>query len=192
MPSPKLSLCALIGVTGTLCFSLALNADPPKPAAPTPGAASREEDAAKPEDERMSVAEARARARLMHKIYASTLEVMHHYYFRENRPVLPARALEDVFADLDEQTKIQTRWIAVNTPAMSIQHQPESAFEKKAAAMIARGQNEYDSVENGYYRHAGAIPLGSSCVACHNRFSQQQAKTPRFAGLVITIPVQGE
>src|SRR4051812_13927584 len=47
---------------------------------------------------RVTVAEARARAKLMHDIYAATLDVMHHHFFRRERSVLPARALEDVFA----------------------------------------------------------------------------------------------
>lgn len=189
MKSRKLSLYALTGTIGVLCFALTLQADSPSDSAP---AAAKAEAAAKPADERLTVAEARERARLMYKIYASTLEVMHHYYFRENRPVLPARAMEDIFDELNDQTKIQARWIAVNTPPMSIQHKPETDFEKKAATILARGQTEYGIVENGYYRHAGAIPLSSSCVACHTRFMQQPAKTPRFAGLVISIPVKGE
>lgn len=186
MKPRELSLYALIGVAGVLCFSLTLNADPPtKDSAPAKGGA-----AEKPADERISVAEARERARLMHRVYAATLEVMHHHYFRENRSVLPARALEDVFEELDEQSKIQTRWIAVNTPAMSIQHQTKTEFEKKAAAEISTGKAEYGRVEDGYYRHAGAIPLGPSCVGCHTRFFQKPAETPRFAGLVISIPVK--
>jgi hypothetical protein len=171
---------------GVVSLSLTLHADP---ARPTSGEGKAAADKA---GEPVSVAEARERGRLLHKVYASTLEVMHHHYFRRDRAVLPARALEDVFADLDEQSKIKARWIAVNTPAMSIQHEPETDFEKKAAAAIAGGKDEYDRVEDGYYRRAGAIPLGASCVGCHTRFASAPAKTPRFAGLVISIPVKGK
>lgn len=179
MKTRKVSPWAVIGVAGVLCVSLTLNADPPGESTPS-----------KSTDERISVDEARRHARLMHKIYSSTLEVMHHRYFHQNRAVLPARALEDVFKDLDEQSKIQTGWIAVNTPAMSVQHQPKTAFEKQAAAELAAGKTEYERVEDGYYRHAGTIPLDSGCVSCHTRFSQRSDDKPRFAGLVISIPVK--
>lgn len=176
MKSRKLSLWALVGVAGVFCLSLTLNADP----APEP----------KQADERLSVDEARRHARVMHRIYAATLEVMHHRYFHNNRAVLPARALEDVFKELDEEAKIQTGWIAVNTPAMSVEHQAKTPFEKDAAAALAAGKTEYERVEEGYYRHAGQIPLGSGCVSCHTRLSQRADGKPRFAGLVISIPVK--
>ena len=35
---------------------------------------------------------ARERARLLHDVYATTLEVMHRYYFQKEKAVLPARA----------------------------------------------------------------------------------------------------
>ena len=41
--------------------------------------------------EKPAVAKAREQAKLMHGIYASTLDAMHHYYFRTDRAVLPAR-----------------------------------------------------------------------------------------------------
>lgn len=139
---------------------------------------------------RVTVAVARDRARLMHSIYSATLDTMHHHYFRREHAVLPARALEDVFKAIDRETQMQSRWIAVNTPAMSINHEPATAFEKKAAAEIASGKNEIEIVEHGFYRRVGAIPLGSSCVGCHTKFGATADKTPRFAGLVISIPVQ--
>lgn len=182
----RMGLGALTGAAGVFCFSLTLNADPPAGSAPPPSAKTPVEGA----ENRVSVAEARERARLIHQIYAASLNAIHHYYFRSERPTLPARALEDVFAEIDEQSKIKTRWIAVNTPAMSVSHEPKSDFEKMAAAQLAAGKSDYDRVEDGYYRRAGAIPLGAGCVSCHTRFSLAPAKTPRFAGLVISIPVK--
>jgi hypothetical protein len=185
-----MGLGALAGAVAVLCFSLTLSADPPVGTPPGPSGKGKAAEPGKAADTPMSVAEARERARLMHKVYASTLEVVHHYYFRHDRPTLPARALEDVFAEIDEQTKIKTRWIAVNTPAMSVDHEPATDFEKKAAAAISDGKTEYDRVEGGYYRRAGMIPLGAGCVGCHTKLFQTPAKTPRFAGLVISIPVK--
>lgn len=125
----------------------------------------------------------------MHGIYSATLDSMLHRYFRREGAVLPPRAMADVFADIDLQTKMKSRWIAVNTPAMSINHEPETAFKKKAAAAIAEGKTQYESVEKGYSLRAGAIPLGTGCVGYHTKFALTTDKTPRFAGLVISIPV---
>jgi hypothetical protein len=146
--------------------------------------------ATKAEDKRVSVAEARERARLLHEVYQSTLDAVHHHYFRSDRPVLPARAMEDVFADVDKPTGIKAHWIAVNTQAMSVNHEPDTAFEKRAAAELAAGKTEYEQVEKGVYRRAEVIPLGAGCVSCHARVSGAPIKSPRFAGLVISIPVK--
>ncbi len=143
-------------------------------------------------NERISVSAARERANLMHEIYAATLDVMHERYFREERAIVPARALEDVFAQIDRQTKIQSRWIAVNTPAMSVRHEAKNDFEKRAARELASGKSEIEEVKDGYYHHARAIPLTSGCIACHTGFFKEPPKTPRFAGLVISIPVTEE
>ncbi len=139
--------------------------------------------------ERVSVAVARERAKLMHEIYSATLDVMHERYFRDERAIVPARALEDVFADIERQSNIKARWIAVNTRAMSISHEPKSEFEKRAAREIAGGKREVEAVEDGYFRRAGAIPLASGCVQCHIGFFKEPPKSPRFASLVISIPV---
>lgn len=140
----------------------------------------------------LPVAAARQRAKLLHEVYAATLDVMHHRYFRGERAIVPARALEDVFAEIDRQQGIKARWIAVNTRAMSISHEPKTDFEKLAAKAIADGRDELDEIDEGYYRRAGAIPLGSSCIACHTGFFKERPKKPLFAGLVISIPVSEE
>lgn len=139
-----------------------------------------------------SVARARESAKLMHNIYASTLDVMHHHFFRHNRAVLPARAMEDIFADIEAQSKVKAKWIAVNTKAMSINHEPKSEFEKKAATAIAAGKGEFELVEDGYYRRAAAIPLGTGCVSCHTGMFAGGPKSQRFAALVISVPVSKE
>ncbi|HTI49542.1 MAG TPA: DUF3365 domain-containing protein [Planctomycetaceae bacterium] len=138
---------------------------------------------------RLSVEAAKERAELMHHIYAATLDAMHHHYFHANRAVLPARAMEDVFADVARETQSTARWISVNTKAMSVHHEPASEFEKEAAVELAAGKTEFAVVEKGYYRRAGAIPLDASCVGCHTGNFVGPPKSPRFAGLVISIPV---
>ncbi len=146
----------------------------------------------KSEPERVSVAEARSQAQLKHRIYVATLDAMHHHYFHANKAVLPARAMEDVFADVARATSSKARWIAVNTQAMSVDHEPATEFEKQAAAELAKGSAEHTIVEGGYFRRAGSVPLSGGCIGCHTGNSATAAAVPRYAGLVISIPVRDE
>ena len=139
---------------------------------------------------RLTRAAARERSELMHHIYAATLDAMHHHYFRANKSVLPARAMEDVFADVARQTQSTARWMAVNTKAMSVDHEPNTDFERKAAAEIAAGKTEFETVEAGYYRRATMIPLTAGCVGCHMGMATDPGKTPRYAALIISTRVQ--
>jgi cytochrome c553 len=187
MTGVRISLGVLTGLLG---LAWTLHADPPV-ATGGPPKDVRGKPGEKPEaDTRVSVALAQDRAKLMHDIYSATLDSMHHHFFRRDRAVLPARALDDVFAEVDRKRKIKSRWIAVNTPAMSLNHEPETAFEKKAAEELAAGKAEVESTENGYYLRAAPIPLGAGCVSCHTKFGATDDKKPRFAGLVISIPVK--
>lgn len=138
----------------------------------------------------VSLEVARDRAKLLHRVYAATLDAMHHHYFQANRSVLPARAMEDIFAELSDQSQIEARWISVNTPAMSVSHEPKTEFEKKAAEVIAAGNPFHEQVEKGTYSRAAPIPLTGGCVNCHVGFFKEAGERPRFAGLVIHIPVQ--
>ncbi len=140
----------------------------------------------------LSVDAARERARLLHRVYASTLDVIHHRYFRHDRATVPARALEDVFAEMARQDGIRAKWIVVNAKEMSIDHKPKTDFDHQAVKAIAAGKGEYEQVSNGWYRRAGAISLmNKGCLGCHLQFGSS-AKKERFAGLVIEIPVRDE
>lgn len=138
----------------------------------------------------LTIEAARERARLLHDVYATTLDVMHEHYFRRDGPVLPARAMEDVFSEMSRLSGIYANWISVNTQPMSIQHEPKTAFEKQAASELSAGKKEFEHVGKGIYRRAAPIPLRSSCVSCHTKMFSEAPKTPRFAGLVISIPLQ--
>lgn len=138
----------------------------------------------------LTIEAARDRARLLHDIYATTLDVMHEHYFRRDGPVLPARAMEDVFSEMTRLSGIYANWISVNTQPMSIQHEPKTAFEKQAASELSAGKKEFEHIGKGIYRRAAPIPLRSSCVSCHTKMFSEAPKTPRFAGLVISIPLQ--
>ncbi len=174
-------------LSGVFCVALALCEDATGDASGTPSGGPTPAPAA--DDHRVSVAAARERAELMHRIYAATLDVMHDRYFHNNRAVVPARAMEDVFAEMERQSRVEARWISVNTRAMSLDHEPRTEFEKAAAEKLGSGQDEYEIVENGYYRRAGAIPLGGGCISCHAGFFKTPPKSPRFAGLIISMPV---
>lgn len=178
--SGKASLSALVAFLGCTMALSSLPADE--------GASVAKDE--KKATKRLTVAEARERAKLMHQVYAATLEVMHLHYFKREQPVLPARALEDVFADVERSSRIKAAWISVNTKPMSIQHEPKTPFEKQAARAIAAGKGEYEEVEEGIYRRAGAIPLGGSCVSCHTGFFSKTPQSQRFAGLVLSIPLE--
>ena len=141
------------------------------------------------EQNRVPVEVARDRAKIMHDVYEATLDVIHHRYFHRDKVVVPARAMEDIFSAIKRQSDIEARWISVNLKAMSVDHEPESEFEKKAAKVIADGKSELDVVEDGYYRRARAIPLSGGCVSCHAGLFKDATTTPKYAALVISVPV---
>lgn len=144
------------------------------------------------EDERVSVAVARDRAKLLHQVYASTLRVMHQRYFHGDNAAVPARAMEDVFSEIAWRSKVEAKWISANLQPMGVNHEPRSEFENQAAKEISAGKEAFETVEKGYYRRAGAIPLNSGCIKCHAGFLGTAPKTPRYAGLVISMPVSEE
>lgn len=179
---PKtLGLLALAAATGVFCFAGQSEAEPPTQPTST-----------RLDAHRVPLKTAQERAEMMHDLFADSLDVIHHRYFRRDGAVLPARALEDVFDRVDERWGVKIHWISVNTPAMSINNEPTTAFEKKAAEELASGKSAYSRVENGYYYRAGPIPLDAGCVACHTRSAPITDKKPRFAGLVIAVPVKAE
>ena len=141
---------------------------------------------------RVPVAIARDRAKVMHEVYTATLDVIHHRYFHRDRATIPARAMEDIFSDIKRKSKVDARWISVNTKAMSIDHDPKTDFEKRAARELGDGKSEIEAVEEGYYRYAGPIALHEGCLSCHDGFFKAPSKTPRYAGLVISIPIREE
>jgi hypothetical protein len=100
--------------------------------------------------------------------------------------------MEDVFADVARQSQSTAEWIAVNSKAMSIDHEPDDEFERKAASELASGKTAFELVENGTYRRAGAIPLTDGCIGCHTGAFAKPTKSPRVAGLVISIPVSDD
>ena len=140
----------------------------------------------------MSVAEARRQASLLSETYMATLHVIHQQFFDTNlRDIVPPRALEDVFQQIDQRTKGRTRWISVNTPAMNVDHEPKPGFEEDAANALNGGSKEFERVENGLYHRAAPVQLFASCNRCHLS-ALSSRRTGRVAALVITLPIGEE
>jgi hypothetical protein len=176
----RAGLWALAGATAALLAALVAGAGPAGVAAAKPDAKQAAAPAEQPGGGKpVTVAEARERAKLLHDVYAATLDALHHHFFRRDRAVLPARAMEDVFAAMDKKSGIKAGWISVNTKAMSINHEPKTDFEKQAAKALAADKGEFELTEKGYYRRAGAIPLGRGASAVTPGFS---ARRPRPSG----------
>jgi hypothetical protein len=152
----------------------------------------RPSDAQNRDAQRVPIAVARDRAKLMHDLYTTTLDVMHDRYFHADRAIVPARAMEDVFSAMEDQTGSKANWISVNLKAMSINHEPQTDFEKRAAREIVAGETEIEVIEDGFYRRAGAVPMAGGCLSCHAGFFNQPSKVPKFTGLVISIPIVAE
>lgn len=148
-----------------------------------------EEPQAAPASQPPTVEEAKVRARLLHETVHGALLVMHRDFFREDEGfTLPARSLDDVFAEMKASHGVEMAWLAVDAKPMDVGHAADDDFEKKAVEAIAAGSDEYGAVEGERYRHAGRIRLASECLKCHlpNRTSLED----RSAAVTISMPVR--
>lgn len=152
----------------------------------------KEESSEAGDVEKVPLQIARERAKTMHEVYLATLDVIHHRYFQRERTIVPARAMEDIFSEIKKTMGADARWMSVNLKAMSFDHEPQTDFEKKASREIAAGKKEVDIVEGSHYRRVTSIPLGNGCLGCHEGFFKPPSKGPKFAALVISIPIQNE
>ena len=99
--------------------------------------------------------------------------------------------MQDIFSDIEDQSGVEARWISASLKPMSIDHAPESEFEKRAAKEIATGSTDVELVEDGFFRRAVAIPLTGGCLSCHEGAFQNNGRK-KFAGLVVSIPLRTE
>ncbi len=141
---------------------------------------------------RVSLEVARDRARIMHDLYSATLDTLHHHYFHVDKATLPARAMEDLFKEIKQQHQSQARWISASFKPMSIDHTPKSDFEIQAAAKIAKGELFVETIDSGFYRRAGSISLNHGCISCHSGTFGSTSPGKKFAGLVISIPIENQ
>lgn len=163
----RLTLCLIV------CCAAIADADEPVVPGPDP----------------VELAVARDRAELLHDVYSSSLHAIHRRYFHAPRAMVPAKALEDVFSQMQDRRDIQAKWISASFTPMNIDHTPETEFEKMASRKLSRGEPFVEVIEDGWYRRAGSIAMNGRCVNCHAGHLQD-SPAQRFGGLVISIPVK--
>lgn len=173
--------CHWIACSLIFCLGGAVNADQP--------VSSEDPRAQEILTKRLPLGIAKERAELLHEVYHATLETLHDRYFHGDRAPVPARTMETIFREIEKKSDTKTRWISASLKAMSIDHEPQTPFEKKAAQMIAEGVVEIETIEDGYYRRAGQIPLTGGCISCHAGVFSNATPSRKFAGLIISIPV---
>ena len=184
---PRLSFIAL-GVISGLCLAFLTTSSNGE--SQTADEADSSEKADQVAD-KLTVPEARRQTKLLHDTYIATLHTVHRSYFdKDEREIIPARAMEEVFRQIDAEIGGKTRWIAVNTPAMNIDHNPKEGFEKDAARELKQGKHEFERVEDGIFLRAGAVSLFASCTKCHLSGLRPQQKVRSLAGLIISMPVK--
>ena len=144
-----------------------------------------------PEASRVSVAEARRHARVLHSTLHATLQLVHHRYFREDEGMpIPAAVMNQVFAEIEAGQPVRVRWLVVEGQAMNTDHLPQDAFEREAVAALEAGEPAFEQIEAGVFRWAGPITLTNACLKCH--VPDRKSTENRTAGLLISMPVLPE
>lgn len=164
-------------------------APPAIPGAPPPERDPVAAEIARLRSDKVALATARERAVLLHDVYAGALDVLHRHYFTKDKSVVPSFVLEDAFGRLRRQWKIEPRWISVNLKPMSLDHEPETDFERRAARELSTGRLAIEEVTPGWYRRAGSISLHGECLTCHGASFVPPGTTPRYAALVLSVPL---
>ncbi len=137
-----------------------------------------------------SVDQARRQAEILHDTLHSTLQHVHHHFYREDEGLrLPAAVMKEIFADVEKQQGIQLRWLAVEGQAMNTDHKAQSEFEHAAVKALVAGKPAYEETTLGVYRRAGPITLSNQCLKCH--VPDRKSTKDRTGGLIISIPVVG-
>ncbi len=135
-----------------------------------------------------TIAEARARATLLHETMRGTLQIMHRDFFDEDDAhAIPSASLEDVFDELADHYNVEMKWLIVETDIINVDHKPKDLFERSAAKSLKDGKPRHETIENGRYRFAGPIRLTSQCLKCHVK--HRKSTEDRTAGLIINMPM---
>lgn len=135
-----------------------------------------------------TIAEANARARLLHETIHGAIQIVHRDFFDEDNPgAIPSASLEDVFASLADSYQVELKWLIVETDVLNVDHQPADDFERAAVKALRKGEPQYTESQPDRYRFAGPIRLASQCLKCHVK--QRLTTEDRIAGLLISMPL---
>ena len=133
--------------------------------------------------------QARRQAEILHDTLHTTLQVVHHRYYREDEGLLlPAAALREIFVDIEKRQKIELHWLAVEGEVMNTDHRARDDFEQAAVVALKADRPFHEELTEKTYRRAGPITLKNECLKCH--VPGRKSTEDRTAGLVITIPLQ--
>lgn len=136
-----------------------------------------------------TVAEARARARLLHETIHGSLQIMHRDFFRDDEGLpIPSHSLEDVFEELAKTYDVRIHWLVVNARAMNVDNRPRNDFEKQAVTALSSGKDYFEVHTKKQYQYAGAVRLASQCLKCH--LPARNSNKSKTAGLVIQMPLK--
>lgn len=136
----------------------------------------------------VSVEAARVIAATLHDAMHSALQVTHDRYYREDEGLMiPAAALQEVFADIKSERNITLRWLVVEGQAMNIDHEAQDDFEKSAVKALISGKTFLDDTTPTTYRRAAPITLSNHCLKCH--VPDRRSTRDRKAGLIVSIPI---
>lgn len=128
-------------------------------------------------------------ADVLHDVLHDTLQIVHHRYYKEDEGLeLPAGTMREVFADIEQEHQVKLRWLVVEGQAMNSDHVARDDFERAAVQALVSGKKKHETIDEGYYRRAGAITLSNVCLKCH--VPDRRSTENRIAGLLISIPVR--
>ncbi|MEZ5944703.1 MAG: DUF3365 domain-containing protein [Planctomycetaceae bacterium] len=137
---------------------------------------------------RVSVAEARRQAEVLHTAMHATVQLVHHRYYKldEGLPI-PAAVVDEIFSEIAAEQQVELRWLAVEGQAMNTDHIARDDFEKAAVEALKAGKLSHEQVQDGILRRAAPITLSNQCLKCH--VPDRKSTQDRKAGLIISIPV---
>ncbi len=117
----------------------------------------------------VSVEEARRTVELLNDVYQVSLQEIHRRFpIGGGQPIVAALVIRDIQKRVSNRRGVQSRFLAVDTRAMNLDHAAKDAFERRAVEKLAAGARRWEVVENGQLRVATVVPLGGTCFPCHS------------------------
>ena len=123
---------------------------------------------------------------------AATEKRMHDQAIVEAAEHGPLQSLTDRELEVRHQPLTIYPWNAQRRVRAWVRFGPESVrldARIVRSTALAAGKGDFEAVDGTVYRRAAPIPLTGGCVGCHTGFFKDPPKSPRFAGLIISMPV---